>query len=214
MQATTFASRPLSTDDAGIVGSGKIEMEVSYDFVRGIGDEDNVHEAGIWLGHGITDKFDLEVTLPYFISPLHGLDTLEIGAKLAFLFETETLPGFSMTLFINPGEKNYIINGIMSKAIGSFAGHFNLGYEATGISEEKGSYTYALAGEYNVTESIAFAGEVSGSTGEDFIHHDVNVLAGARYGVIEWLSVDVGIKINLSDESYPINVTTGLSFKL
>jgi hypothetical protein len=209
--SVVFASRPLSTDDAGTVEKGKTEIEVAYDFIQAVADEDNIHSAGLQIKHGITDNLDLAIAFPYSISPIRGTESVSLGIKLSFIKEEENKPGLSMTLFVEPGDAEYYLNGIFTKTFNDISLHINFGYESTGTSGESGTYTYSTACEYKISDSIGVAGEIIGSTEETFIHHTISTLIGLKFTLTDFIIIDAGAGINLSDENKPVHVTTGLT---
>ncbi len=209
-----FASRPLSTDDAYTIENGKTEIELGYDFVGGTAGEDNTQMAVIQVGHGITEKMDIKVVFPYSVSPARGAEGVLIGLKLTVLSEAENIPSAAVSVFTEPGQPEYSVNGIISKTLGSVSLYLNFGYESTGVPGEQGGYTCSIAGDYNITENISIGAEIIDSTEEKFIHHNVTPFIGARFSVAEWITIDAGTGINFSKESRLVHVTSGLTLKI
>lgn len=209
---TLFAARPMSTDDAGTVEKGATEIEAGYDFESGqVG---GAQCASVQIGHGITEKMDIKVAFPYSISPVRGTEGVSLGIKLALAGESGSLPGVAISVSLNPGEKQYTLNCIISKSFEQLGVHLNLGYKSAGVAGEKGVYIYSIAADYAVTDNLSVVAEVCDSTKESLVHHSVTPFLGVRLAAVDWVRVDAGAGVNLSDASLPYQITAGTTILL
>ena len=175
-----FAAHPLTTDDVGIVDIGKYELEVGYDNVK---EEDILrnHSCGVSFKHGITDKMDVGISLPYQIKPklTEPLGTTTLGLEFLLIKDI-----FAFSINNELGSKEYFLNGIISKNIKPFDLHLNFGYEASGDEYIEGEMVYSAAVEYPL-EKIDFVGEIVGRENEF-----ENWLVGIRYKLGEITAVN------------------------
>jgi hypothetical protein len=150
-----FAAHPLTTDDIGTVDVGKYELEAGYDNCKG---EDVLrnHSCGISLKHGITEKMDIGISLPYQIEPKpeEPFGTTTLGFK--FLLVKDIL---ALTVNNELGSPEYFLNGIFSREIQPVTVHTNIGYAVSGDENTEGEIIYSSAFEYPL-EKIDLVGEV------------------------------------------------------
>jgi hypothetical protein len=174
--AIAFGARPLCTDDAGVVEKGKYELETGYDMTS---DE----QAGnISFKHGITDRMDIGISLPLQVKPLEEDIFCPSGIGIKFML-VKDMVSFSFTNEL--GTSDYIINGIFSKELSFISVHFNLGYEYTGISGEKGEISYSGAFEFPV-KKVDIVGEILNEEG---------ILFGGRIHIKDCIALDTGYNI-------------------
>ncbi len=207
-----FAARPLSTDDAGTVDRETFETEVGHDFAK-YQDAGESQLIGVSLKHGLTEKFDFCVGVPYEIEPEEGLGGTEVGVKFALLKEKENVPGASLTFSSGFGASEYALNGILTRGIWQLVVHLNLGYEATGEVGEKGVTTYSGAIELPLGEKLVLVGEIVGEADAYSDTKDpLEGLLGGNLGVLEALSFDLGVGIGFNDVSSEWRTTAGLTY--
>lgn len=209
-----FAARPLTTDDAGTVDRGAFETEVGYDYAE-YQDDGESQSIGVSLKHGLTEKFDFCVGVPYEIETEEGegLGGAEVGVKFALLKEKEKFPGVSLTFSSGFGASEYALNGILTKEMGKLVVHLNLGYMATGEVGEKGVTTYSGAIELPLGEKLVLVGEIVGEADAYSNTEDpLEGLLGGNLEVLEALSFDLGIGIGFNDVSPEWRTTVGLTY--
>lgn len=205
-----FGARPLSTDDAGVVDLGSYEVEFGYDFSN----EDNDVESrglGLSIKHGLTERLDFGIGIPYDIEPDNGLSNIEFAMKLA-LFSIKSLAG-SFVLAYSPGDPEYTAVGILTAETGPLATHINLGYTTVPDSEEeRGLTTYAVAVEWPVSDKITLVSEVTGELQDNAGEDPLEALLGVSFLTFDAMSFDFGIGRGLNEESSEIKFTLGLTY--
>ncbi|UCD85879.1 MAG: hypothetical protein JSU92_06700 [Deltaproteobacteria bacterium] len=207
-----FAARPLSTDDAGTVDRGRFETEVGYVYTEYQYTGESAL-LGFSLKHGLTEKFDFCVGVPYKIEPEEGLGGAVVGVKFALLQEKENFPAVSLTFFSGLGTSAYALNGILTKEISELAVHLNLGHVATGYINVQGVTTYSGAIELALGERLALVGEIVGEVDAYSETDDpVEGLLGGSLGVREDLAFDFGFVFGLNDVSPDWRMTVGLTY--
>ncbi|MBU2574249.1 MAG: hypothetical protein KKH28_09255 [Elusimicrobia bacterium] len=174
-----FAAYPLATDDAGTVALNSCELEAGYDNSK---DRESLsNQSGAFsFKHGLTEKMDIGISLPYRIHPAgeEKPGAASIGLKFSLVKGIVAL-SFSNEL----GEKEYFLNTIYTKEFSAVKLHFNAGYLSTGEETKKGSGSYGLALEYPMGKFEA-VGEAQGREGGEGA-----VLLGLRYWIRESLFV-------------------------
>lgn len=209
---STFAARPLTTDDAGTVDPQTFELEMGYDFNK---NQDNSEDksVNVSLKHGITERLDLCIALPYEVKPEQGLGSAEVGMKFSLLKEKENIPGVSFTFSPRLGASEYALNGILSKKIGQINAHLNLGYVATGKVDEKGVTIYSGAIELPLSKNLVLVGEIVGEADADSNTKDILIgLLGGSLQVLDALVLDLGISTGFNDASPKWKMTLGLTY--
>lgn len=184
------AARPLNTDDAGIVERGAFELEMGYDFSR---DEDHTQNQslGISIKHGLIQRLDLCVALPYDIQPEEEFGDAQIGAKYLLSKETGNLPALSLTFGCELGSSDFALTGIASKEIHDLVFHINLCYAVSGLKGEDGETIYAGAIEHGFSKSLTLVAEVVGEA--DTEENALEALIGGNFPISEKVVIDFGI---------------------
>ena len=196
-----FAALPLTTDDAGVVDLGKYELESGYSNDR---TEDTMrnNSCGFSLKQGITERMDVGISFPYQIKPkqTEPLGGASFGLKFSLIKEL-----LALSLSNELGEKEYFINGILSKDMNFATMHVNLGYLASGDEDVRGSTVYSWAFEHPVGK-VDIVGEMLGEE-ENFN----DWLLGGRYNInnISALSFGYGNGFKKTDEKIIIGLHTG-----
>jgi len=198
--AQARAAYPLATDDAGTVSRGGYELEAGYDSAK---DAENLtnQSSAFSFKHGVTEKMDLGLALPYQIHPA-GAEKLG-AASLALKFSlVRDIAAVSLSNEL--GEKDYFLNAIYSKEFSAVKLHLNAGYLSTGDETAKGA-GYGLALEYPMGKLEA-VGEAQGHEGGEG-----EALAGLRYRIKDALFVAGGLARDFSHGH--TRLTAGLHFE-
>ena len=226
----SYAARLLSTDDAGVVKARHMEVEAGFEYVKQADKENNLT---LCIKYGLIEKLDLGVEVPYqFIdisegNKVEGIGDIQITTKYNFLDETETLPALALSCVVKTktgdtnkglgsGEIDYSLNGIITKEIGDFTTHANLGYTFVGEPESEDLddiFSYGLSVEYPLIESLNMVGEITGETtfDGDFDDNPFSGLIGFNCILNKRLCFDVGIGFQISKASPDYKIVTGLT---
>lgn len=229
--ATTYAARPLSTDDTGVVDIGHIEIEIGYEYVK---QADKEHGLSFVLKYGLIKDLDLGIELPYKFIDFGGGDDVEgIGdiiftIKYLFWDESSNLPALALTFTIKTetgnkdkglgsGEVDYGLNGIITKEINKFVTHLNFGYIFVGDPEDEDLddiFSYSVALEYPINERLNIVGEITGETAFEgsFNDNPLNGMIGLNYVLNRIVSYDFGVGFGICDASPDYRIITGLTF--
>jgi len=226
-----YAARPLSTDDAGVVDAGHMEIESGFEYINQNDEENNL---SLVMKCGLVKNLDIGLEIPYkFIDVAQGGDVDGIGdmiitTKYHFLDETPNLPALALSFNVKTesgnsdkglgsGEVDYSLNGIITKGINKFISHLNIGY--TFVGDPTGEnldniFSYSVALEYPLNERLNLVGEVIGETtfDRDFDDNPFSGLAGLNYGFNDTVSYDFGVGFKISEASPDYTITTGLTF--
>lgn len=225
-----LAARPLSTDDAGTVEKGHLEVESGFEYANKTDKEYNWSTA---LKCGLSESWDVGVEIPYqFIDVAEGNDANGAGdivfsSKYRLLDESEGFTALALSFSIKTdtgnedkglgsGDLDYTINTIFSKELNKSVAHLNLGYKYVGAPEGAGDesvFSYALALEYPFSDRLNFVGELSGETNfeGDFDDNTFAGLAGFNYAFSDAAAFDLGIGWQISKASPDYKLITGLT---
>jgi len=193
---SAFASHPLTTDDAGVLGTGNYELEVGYNNAFSDSDIRNI-TSGISLKQGITDKLDLGLSFPYQIDPVSNERFGEAALSLKFSLIKDLL---AISYTNECGESSYALNAICSYEFKPFITHCNLGYLQSGDETINGITNYSAAIEYPL-EKFDVVGEVLGNDDGTSQSGFANWLVGLRYKLNEKNIVSAGFGKSFKDAS-------------
>lgn len=167
-----MAGRPLSTDDAGTVEPGHLEVEVGAEYAKQPNDDREVSLACALKTGVIWDRLDFGIEIPYLWlrpdegSNEDGFGDLEATLKLRFLDETDNFPALAVSVGVKTetgdsekglgtGEVDVPVNFIATKGFDRLTLHANAGYNFVGDPEDEEEYdlvNLGLAGEFAATE--------------------------------------------------------------
>ena len=226
----SFAARPLSTDDAGVVDKGYFEVETGLEYTN---QSDKEFALSLVIKRGILDNLDLGIEIPYkFIdfgtdAKTDGFDDIKITSKYNFLAEGNILPAMSVSFSLKTdsgnndkslgtGGKEYALNSIFSKSLDKLTLHFNLGYtikDDLPDQDLRDILTYGLAIEYPLNERCNLVSEITGENERryDFDDNLMSGLVGFNYVVNENIAYDLGLGFEISEASPDFKITTGLT---
>jgi len=188
--STVHAAHPLITDDTGVQGAGKVQIEVNGEYGKdqrsaaGITEKATISQAAISLTYGATDSLDLALTLPYIqtritqdgatVSDASGMSDLTFEAKWKF-FEKDGLsfalkPGITASTGdeqqgLGTGRTTCSLFFISTKEIEPWAVHANLGYirnqnDPVWVNEEKNLWHASIAAEFALSKKLRIVGNL------------------------------------------------------
>lgn len=200
--APSFAAYPLATDDAGTVARNTCELEASYDSFK---DGENLANqfGGVSFKHGLTEKMDVGLSVPYQVHPAAAERVGAASLALKFSLVKDVL-AFSVANEL--GEKEYFLNAVYSKELAVVKLSLNAGYLSTGDETKKGRGAYGLAAEYPMGKYEA-AAELQGTEGGAG-----SMLVGLRYWLKDTLFVSSGVARALEADRYRVTAGFHLEF--
>lgn len=233
MPNTVCAGRPLTTDDAGTVAPGHLEVELAGEYLK----ESNKDKEASFLANFNTgviwDRLEFSIGIPYlWLDPdgsdhCNGFGDLQSNFKLRFVDETESFPALAITAGVKTetgdcekglgtGGTDVIANLIVSKTIKKIILYGNLGYNATGNLPEEESFDFinlGLAGEYALTEKLALVSEIFSELAIESTDEDdpVEILMGATYTLPTGTILDCAVAFGLTDGGPDYRITAGLT---
>ncbi|MFJ3044822.1 transporter [Herbaspirillum chlorophenolicum] len=131
-----FAAHPLVTEDAGVQGEGRHQIEANTDWSKQAGEAG--HVGAFTYTYGVTDKLDLFANLPLTFQSTEGsgVGDYSLGAKwryydqdgLALAFKPEVfLPSGDTEKSLGNGKSGLGLTAIASYEIGAWTLHGNAG---------------------------------------------------------------------------------------
>jgi len=200
-----LAGRPLSTEDAGLVEPGVIEMEEGIDHIYGKDYLDYV----VSVKTGVTDRLDFGVSTSWRIPRWiwKSLRVVELSMKFALI---EKLLSVSVVCHT---WRDWTVSGVLSRKVGPVLTHINLGV----CTEYPGALVSGAAVDLPVGPNMQVVGEGLVSVGEswDFDIHDYclawgwETLVGMSYSVSDVLALDIGAGWSSEDE---LKATVGTTY--
>ena len=132
-----------------------------------------------------------------------------IQAALSFGFKSDS---GNVRKGLGTGTREFTLLGIFSKNFKRSSLHFNLG--PTFINGDPDILNILLAYQWNATEKLSFAGEITGSTTYRgrIDDHPVTGLLGLSCALRENVVYDLGVSIGISDAAPDLSLLTGLTF--
>ena len=216
-----WAGHPLSTDDAGTVTPGHLEMELTFDALKA---DEREQGYGVGLTYGVNETLDIALATGYttlYSDPkVRGMVDPELGFKWRFLDGGErrsslalvggvTQPGDSD---LSSGERDWGALLIASIPAGANVFHLNLGKTWVGEAGAHHVSSWGLALEMPKDDGTAWYAEIvgdnSGKGGED---DPVEVLVGWSKEAASGALYSAGLAAGLSDTTHDWRFTTGLT---
>ena len=229
--ATTYAARPLTTDDAWTVEKGEFQLEVGFDALRQ-DDHGREYAPSITLTYGLLERMDLGIGSGYvFLHPTegkreNGVADTEIKLKYRWFDEKGWRPAFtasgilkiptaSESKGLGSGQTDFGINAIFTKNLSKkWVIHLNFGYTFIGENHVNNEFNYSIAAQFLLTEKWALVGEIVGVNNFNGRHGDdpISGLIGTYYSITDKVIWDAGLEIGMSKAAPDFRFTTGLTW--
>ncbi len=200
-----LAARPLATEDPGVVERDRIELEAGLESLRlcGGGRE---QALGFVLKAGLAERLDLGIETPYAFEPESGWDAASLSVKYALVAVAPVPASLYFTHCL--GGPGYGLAAVSSLSAGQFTFHMNAGFEAEGFAGGTAGFCYAAAMEYPAAGFAVLVGELTGYESE------LKSLLGARFGIGERMSLDLGVGFGVAESDARESFTAGLTLVL
>lgn len=234
--AAAFAAQPLITDDAGTMGSGKAQLELTgqYGHDRENGGTSTETEGAATLTYGLTDAVDLVLGLPYQhlkneeadTTTESGISDASLDVKWRFYeqdgFSLAVKPGITLPTGddekgLGSGKATYKLFFISSKEIAPWAFHLNLGYirNENTQGDEKNLWHASFAATVAMAEHLTAVANIGVERNPDRLadSEPAFLLGGLIYTLSEGLDLDCGIKYGLTDSETDYTVLAGVTWK-
>jgi len=233
----SFAAHPLITDDAGTMGKGNVQLELTtqFDFESKKGVKEEGSELAATICFGLNDKTDLVFGIPYQwvmekeegvkVSDENGFGDASLELKWRFFEKNGWSLALKPGLSIPTGDKgkglgtdnvNYSLYFITTVEKEKTALHFNAGYgkNKNDFDEEENLWHLSLAAETGLTEKLTLVANIGVEKNPDkkAENDPAFLLAGFIYSLNENTSVDFGFKIGLNNEETDRSFLAGLTF--
>jgi hypothetical protein len=226
-----FAAHPLITDDTGVQGKGKFEVEVNGEWGREKNpDVVNSGEVAVAISCGLADRLDLGIGVPFVMENAQGSDTVhgvsDVGLELKWnfyeveMFSFALKPGMSLpsgdeSRGFGTGKIGYSTFFITTMTWESLAMHFNAGYarNENKADELENIWHFSLAAEYSIMDSFRLVvnsgAERNADRGDDT--PPAFVLAGIIWSPAEWIDLDLGYKVGMTDPETDHSIMMGVT---
>ncbi len=232
-----FAAIPLITDDAGTMGKGKSQIELSgaYSDDREDGVTSKRTDISTTFSYGIADEVDIYLTVPYrFLraeddestQKTDGFSDIAIEAKWRF-FEKNgfsmafkpgiTLPTGNEEKGLGKGRSAYYLYFITSKEIAPWAFHFNLAYtrNENKNDERHDIWHMSLASTLEVMKNLKLVGDIGVESNPEKSPTvlPAYILGGFVYSVRENFDIGLGVKGALTVAETNISLRGGITWR-
>jgi len=229
--SSTFAARPLTTDDAYTVKEGEFQVEAGFDFARQ-DNHDKEYFPSLTLTYGLFERMDIGIGSAYlFIDPaegkkVNGFSDTPLKVKYRFLDQKDWIPSFAVSgTLITPtaskskglgsGKVDFNINTIFTWSLSKrWQLYTNLGYTFTGENHLNDELNYSIAGQFLLSDKWALVGEIVGMNNFNGNKRDdpISGLVGIQYVLIsDRLVLDAGVEIGMNKAAPDFRVTTGFT---
>ncbi len=238
--ATSYAARPLVTDDAGTVGKGKTQVELGVEWFswKDTVEDVRVKETGTEVSgvftYGLSESVDLVAGLPYVWSKAeedgetafsdNGLNDISLEAKWRFFekngFGLALKPGITFPTGdhekgFGTGRVTYGLTFIASKEMAPFSFHFNAGYSRNEnkVDERKDLWSASLAATYEAVKNLNIVGDIGFERNADPTVRTAPAFAlvGLNYAVNDYVMFDAGYKFGLNKQEVDHSIIAGVT---
>jgi len=232
-----FAAHPLITDDAGTMGAGKAQLELTgeYGHDREDGLTTKATQGDACFTYGLAELIDIVIDLPY----LHvrtsddttsmvgnGFSDTSLAVKWRFYEDNGlslalkpglTLPTGDDEEGLGAGKATYSLFFVTSKEMDPWAFHLNLGCirNENTLDEERDLWHASIASTLAVTENLTAVANLGVESNPDKLvgTDPAFVLAGLVYALSEEIDLDCGIKYGLNNPETDRTVLAGVTWK-
>jgi hypothetical protein len=229
--SSTFAARPLITDDAYTVEKGEFQVEAGFDFARQ-DNHDKEYFPSLTLTYGLFERMDIGIGSAYlFIDPaegkkVNGFSDTPLKVKYRFLDQKDWRPSFAVQgLLIIPtankskglgsGKVDFNMNTLFTwKLSKKWQLYTNLGYTFIGENQVNDVFNFSIAGQFVLSEKWALVGEVFGFNNFNGNKRDdpISGLVGVQYILIrDILVLDAGVRVGMNKAAPDFRVTSGFT---
>jgi hypothetical protein len=237
--ASAMAGAPLSTDDAGTIDVGAVEIDIgsSYTYDNEASVKTTASDAELSVGTGLYKNLSINVAIPYLVSErvkedgvlageADGLGDMTIELKYAFAELAGVNLAIKPAVIIPTGKSDLTENHwqygatlIATKEFeeGKYALHANLGYGHHNYNDDvvgvrSNLWSGSVAGEMEVAKGLFAVADVGLATNPEEGADDMPVyaLAGARYEINDHFEFNAGVKLGLTKPEDDLSVLYGL----
>jgi hypothetical protein len=233
----SFALHPLITEDAGVQGKGKTEIEVGTEYAREAEDGTTQKTTSVTttISYGLNDSMDLILGIPYqnirtktadSATDEDGIADTVVELKWRF-FEKEglslalkpsiTLPTGNKRRGLGNGRTAYGLYFITTKEMDPLTLHFNLQYKRNEnrLNNQIDLWHVSLASEIKISEKIRFVANIGMDKNTNTASNvdPAFVLGGLVYSVSKDLDFDIGYKHGLNKPATDYSILAGITFR-
>lgn len=229
---SSWAGRPLTVDDTGIIAAKQIQTEWGVSLAK-------APEGGkFWacpptLSVGLYDRLQLGLGCVWSreeaegVDPVSGLGDLGAFAKIHLLDEKNGLPALATTFSLtfptasqekglSTGKSDFDALFILTKGFGPLSASLNGGYLVVGKPEGiflRNVFHGGGAFEWPFSRKTSSVGEVFGATSPDFGGPtEWQADLGLRFFPAPWAMLDCALRRGLKDTDPDFTATAGITF--
>ncbi|MBA4390744.1 MAG: transporter [Syntrophus sp. (in: bacteria)] len=232
-----FATIPLITDDTGIQGKGKFQVELSgaYSDDREDGVTSKGTDFSTTFSYGILNEVDIVLSFPYrFLrreddestNKTNGFSDIAIEAKWRFFekngFSMALKPGITLSTGnedkdLGKGRSAYYLYFITSKEIAPWAFHINLAYSRNEnkIDERNDIWHTSLASTVEIIKNFKLVGDIGVESNPEKSSAvlPAYILGGFIYSLKEDFDIGLGLKGGLTRVESDLSVRGGITWR-
>lgn len=240
-QATTaLGMHPLITDDTGVQGKGKAQLEINGEYnydkerIDGVSVKEKDWQLGATLSYGITGEVDLVLTTPYLwtkseengltIARENGVGDAVFEAKWRFWEHEGTSLAIKPGIIFPTGDEDkgagkvgYSTFLIATQELEPVTFHVNLGYTRNEncLDERNDIWHASVAAEWEVMEKLKLVANtgIESNPDKESNTDPAFLLGGVVYSVNDDLDLDAGVKFGLNKVETDYTLLAGITYK-
>lgn len=236
MPKPACAGRPLATEDAGVAGERRFQIEASLNYIKNNNGDENQSFILVPI-YGLTERLEFSAEIPYTLINLKegdrakGIQDVNLVLKNLIVPESKNNPAFLLKtqvklsngdyqMGLGSGDNDVGFVAVFTKQSGKYIIHANLGYTFAGKKVDvnlRDYIMYGIACEYSLNNKINIVGEVYGESDSHFDtggfkYRTLNPLLGFTYKLNEKAILDTAFRIGISDgQKSEYGLAAGLS---
>jgi hypothetical protein len=224
-----FAGHPLRSDDAGIIGMNKIQLELTPEFWKH-SDESRFLIPGV-ITYGVLENLDAVAGIHYCSlqylneqSDIYGFSDINVELKLR-LFEFHSfqlalkpgilLPTGDYSKSLGTRKLGYSFFVIADQQVSSVLFHLNLGYilNENRLFENENLWYASFATEIPISSNLTFVTDVGIITNAEKAEdgHPAFILGGIIYSLNENIDLDLGLQTGLNKYESDLTLLIGIT---
>ncbi len=210
---STFSAESLKKGEAGVAFG--LEKSRQPDYFRFTNQ----------FAYGITDKIELDITIPYVTNwqnAMDGFEDISVGLKHRFFDEGKYGPSIAYLLSasLSSGKEEFSTEGsfgggiIVSKRVGPVRGHVNLFYFRPGAARLKDDITFAAGLDFSAANNFKILAELYSKKSYAGKLDRLEARFGYRLITTENLLTTIGAGFDLKKRSPEYRIMLSLTYLL
>lgn len=211
----------FSTFSAESLGKGRAGVAIGFERSK----HPDFYRFTNQFAYGITDRIELDITVPYVLSwqnSVDGFEDIAFGLKHRFFDEGKYGPSLAyiVSASVHSGREEFSTEGsiggglIVSKRLGPVTGHANVLYFRPGNGKFKDDITFAAGLDFSAAHNFKILGELYGKKSYAGKIDRLELRFGYRIQTTEHIFTTIGAGFDIKNRSPEYRLMLSLTYIL